>query len=124
MPLPHTALVQTLGDPAQLQPGSVSQVAEHPSSMAVGPVFLSGDTPSSHCLPSSTLPLPQIGVQGFPGTGHCHPVSMAWQFPEQPSPLTVLLSSQASSDVSNPFPHTAMFLQGCPGVEQTQFASS
>jgi hypothetical protein len=95
--LPHTAFVQTLGDPVQLQPGSIWQVDEQPSPFAV--------FPSSHGLPSSTLPSPQIGVQGLPGAGHCHPGSMVWQSAEHPSPLTVFPSSQASSTVSTPFPH-------------------
>jgi len=51
MPLPHTVLAQTLGDPVQLQPGSIWQVDEQPSPLWM---FL-----SSHCSPGSSTPLPQ-----------------------------------------------------------------
>src|SRR5664280_1205643 len=43
---------------------------------------------------------------------HCQPASMVLQSPEQPSPLAVLVSSQASWLVSFPSPHMANEIQG------------
>jgi hypothetical protein len=97
-PLPQIDFVQTLGAPTQVHPGSTPQLAEHPSPLVV--------LPSSHCLPSSTLPSPQMRMHAFPGTGHCQPGSILWQSPAHPSPLVVLPSSHTLLDVSLPLPHT------------------
>jgi len=78
--------------------------------------------PSQLTLPSSWLP--QIRVQGFPGTRHCHPGSIVWQSPEQPSPLTVFPSSHASLEVRIPFPHRNGSTQVCPGIGRHQPVSS
>jgi hypothetical protein len=107
--------MQVLGDPVQLQPGSTRQVDEQPS-----PLFV---LLSSHCFPSSTMPFPQMGMHGFPGTGHSQPGSMLMQSPAHPSPLTVLPSSQTLFDVRIPFPHVPSYTQRCPGVVHFQFAS-
>ena len=100
MPFPQTDFVQTLGAPTHDHPGSIPQVAEQPSPFAV--------LPSSHCLPSSTLPSPQMGMHAFPGTGHSQPGSMLWQSAEHPSPLTVFPSSQTLLDVEHTVPARAL----------------
>lgn len=117
IPLPHTAFVQTLGDPVQLQPGSIRQVEEQPSSGLLGALL-----PVSHCLPSSTTPSPQVGSQGFPATRQVQPDS-SWHVDEQPSPLTVLPSSHCLLVVNMPLPQTPRYWQGCPAVGQVQLAS-
>jgi hypothetical protein len=98
-----------------LKPISSLHVAEQPSPLTV--------LPSSHISPVVITPSPQAGLQGLPGTRHCHPDSTVLQLSEQPSPLTVLPSSQTSSEVRMPFPHLARFSHFCPGVGQFQFAS-
>src|SRR6185436_16114090 len=55
IPSPQTpAIVQTLGEPVQLQPAGIWQIALQPSP---GALLL-----SSHCSPGSTVPLPQLVV--------------------------------------------------------------
>lgn len=103
-------LVHTLGAPVQLQPGSIMQLEEQPSPLSV--------LPSSHCLPNSTLPSPQAGTQGLPGTGQTQPGSIAEQSPSQPSPLSVFPSSQTSGGTTMPSAQMAFLMQGLPGVEQ------
>jgi hypothetical protein len=113
-PLPHTPFVQTLGDPLQLAPGSIWQVDEQPSPLT--------SLPSSHCLPNSTFPSPQVGVQGFPATRQLQPGS-SLQVEEQPSPPFVFPSSHSLFEVNTPFPQTPRYWHGCPGFGQVQSAS-
>ena len=65
-------------------------------------------------------PSPQIGMHGFPATGQRQPASTAEQSAEQPSPLVVLPSSQASGAVSMPSPQMSLRTQGWPTVGQIQ----
>src|SRR5262249_6266924 len=89
-PSPQTVAVHTLGEPPQENPGSRWQCESQPS-----PLTLS---PSSHCSPSSTLPLAQPSgwKQAAPGTGQSQPSVISRQTASQPSPLSVLPSSQTS----------------------------
>ena len=119
IPFPHFATLQSLPGVGQSAPGSTWQVTEQPSPLRV--------LPSSHASLPSSLLSPQIGVQGFPGTRHCHPGSMVWQSAEQPStvPLgepTVFPSSQVSSEVSTLLPHSLRSLQGSLGSGQMKLA--
>ncbi len=65
-------------------------------------------------------PSPQSGMQGFPGTRHCHPVSTLLQSPEQPSPDVLFPSSQASGELTIPSPQTVLRMQAEPNVGQIQ----
>src|SRR5450432_776769 len=76
--------------------------------------------PSSQVSLPIMTPSPQSGMQGFPGTRHCHPVSTLLQSPEQPSPLTLFPSSQASGELTVPSPQTVLRVQGWPTDGQIQ----
>ena len=99
MPLPQMAVVHfpAAGAPdavvGQVEAGSTWQVGEQPSPAVV--------LPSSQVSLPSMTPSPQIGTQGFPGTGQRQPVSTVKQSAEQPSPLILFPSSQASGAVEN-----------------------
>ncbi len=116
IPLPQTAVVHApaAGAPddvfGQLEAGSTWQVGEQPSPAVV---LLS----SHFSLPSMT-PSPQIGMQGFPGTGQRQPVSTVRQSAEQPSPPTLFPSSQASGAVRMPSPQMSLRMQAEPTVGQ------
>src|SRR5262245_37553411 len=99
-PLPHAALVQTLGVPVQVAPGSTWQIDEHPSPAVV--------LPSSHVSPPTRMPSPHRGTHGRPGTRHAYPVSTLRQSDAQPSPLWVFPSSQTSRVESTVSPQTAV----------------
>src|SRR6218665_479901 len=96
---PHFAATHRPPVEGQFQPDSATHVPEQPSPEVV--------LRSSHSSEPSTLPLPQIAVwvQGWPGTSHTHPRSIAAQDAEHPSPLTVLPSSHASAPCLRPSPH-------------------
>ena len=87
----------------QLAPGSIKQLAEQPSSLAV---FL-----SSHFSPPLMIPSPQVGTHLRPGTRHSKPAS-TWQVALQPSLPVRLPSSHCSSEVRMPLPHFAVLMQG------------
>jgi hypothetical protein len=96
-----------------VNPGSIWQVALHPSPETT--------FPSSHCSPLFTEPSPQRGttffVQGRPGTVHEYPGS-TWHIAEQPSPSTTLPSSQASVPSMIPSPHfiCTVEMHGTPAI--------
>src|SRR5690606_1633243 len=66
IPSPHV-VVQTLGSPRQVHPGSVAHSASHPSPGAV---------PSSSQVSSpATIPSPQLVTQVVGSPSHDHPAS-------------------------------------------------
>jgi hypothetical protein len=73
-------------------------------------------------LANSTLPSPQVGVQGFPATRQLQPGSSV-QVEEQPSPSFVFPSSHSLFEVNTLFPQTPRYWHGCPGFGQVQSAS-
>ena len=73
---------------------------------------------SSQVSLPSMMPSPQIGTHGFPGTGQRQPDSTIEQSLEQPSPLVLFPSSQASGGVSIPSPQMALRTHSSPGVGQ------
>ena len=107
--MPQTAILHFCPAVGQSAPGSIWQVLEQPSPLAL--------LPSSHCSPLRILPSPHLAMQALPTTRHWYPVSTVLQSAEQPSPLAVLPSSHCSLPSRTPLPHvTAEHLQRCPGV--------
>src|SRR5512147_1280395 len=96
-----TRILSPSGGWAQVQPGSIAQMLEHPSPFAA--------FPSSHASPS-TMPSPHFDVQEAPVQS-----GSLWQSCEQPSNGMVLPSSQPSAPSFLPSPQVVVeHLLGLP----------
>jgi hypothetical protein len=101
MPSPQVELHE-LGSALQLKPHSTMHVDEHPS--------LDSEAPSSHCSLTDTSPLPHSSLhEDCPQAAalHSHPCSIVQPL-LQPSPLSVSLSSHASSCARMPSPQVEL----------------
>jgi len=72
----------------------------------------------------ASMPSPHTVMHGLPGTRQAKPGSTVLQSFEQPSPLLVLPSSQASFEVRALLPQMALLTHGPPSGGQVWFAST